>query len=496
MRGSMDPSEYKNVALGLIFLKYISDKFSEKRAQLTLELKEEGLQENDINEELEIRDYYDADNIFWVPQIARWEFLHNQSKTNQIGVLIDDAMQSIEDENSTLKGVLPKEYARREINKRRLGEVFDLFSNIDFVKNDAQIDILGRVYEYFLGQFALSEGRKGGEFFTPSSVVQLLVEILQPFKGRVLDPCCGSGGMFVQSKKFIEAHNGNLDDVSIYGQESNPTTWKLAKMNLAIRGIEADLGGEFADSFHNNKHKNLQADYIISNPPFNISDWDDEGYLKSDIRWKYGIPPTQNANYAWVQHFIHHLSSNGAAGFVLANGSLSSQTNDEGKIRKTLIENDLIDCIISLPSNLFLTTTISACLWFISMNKNDEKNRDRRGEVLFIDARNFGNLINRKIRVLNLDDINSISSIYHNWKSGNNYEDEKGFCKSVKLEEILSNNSILTPGVYVGIPNNEMKDEKFEEKIKKMTQDYLNQSEKAKILTEQIKKILEEITLD
>lgn len=452
-RGNMDSAEYKHVVLGLIFLKYISDSFEEKRQRLIEEFKNEGYSETEISKELEIRDYYTAENIFWVPKEARWIKLQDSSKKPEIGKIVDEAMTLIEKENPPLKGVLPKIYARRELNKRVLGEVFDLIGDIGLGDKESKAkDLLGRIYEYFLGKFAQQEGKGGGQFFTPKCIVNLLIEMIQPFKGRVFDPCCGSGGMFVQSERFIEAHGGKLGDISIYGQESNPTTWKLAKMNLAIRGIEADLGGKFDDSFHNDLHLSLKANFILANPPFNDSDWGGD-LLKDDVRWKkYNLlPPNNNANYAWILHFIHHLAPNGIAGFVLSNGSLSSQFNDEDKIRSAIIEDDLVDCIINLPTKLFLTTQVPACLWFLNRNKNDGNNRDRRGETLFIDARNFGHMINSKIKEFSENDILQISSIYHEWKSINSsYRDIKGLCKSVKIEKIKEQDFILTSYRYVG----------------------------------------------
>ena len=485
LRGNMDSAEYKHVVLGLLFLKYISDTFEEKRAALTEEFREENMDEDEIEQELEIRDYYIAENIFWVPREARWSELQKSSKRPEIGTLVDNAMDLIEKDNPSLKGVLPKIYARRELDKRVLGEVFDLIGDIGLGdKENRSKDILGRVYEYFLGNFAQQEGKGGGEFFTPRSIVKLLVEMIQPYKGRVFDPCCGSGGMFVQSERFVEAHGGKLDDISIYGQESNPTTWKLAMMNLAIRGIEANLGRTHADSFHNDLHKSLKADFILANPPFNDSDWGGER-LQDDVRWKYGIPPKGNANFAWVQHFIHHLATNGVAGFVLANGSLSSQTSGEGDIRKAIIEADLVDCIISLPPNLFLTTTIPACLWFI------RRNRKRKGEVLFIDARNFGHMIDRKTREFSDEDIGEISSIYHSWLKQEGYEDKKGLCKSATLEEIAKHDHVLTPGRYVGIEDDMMDEEEFKEKMDRLTKELKELMEESNKLDEKIKYSLE-----
>jgi len=382
LRNNMDAAEYKHVVLGLIFLKYISDAFEERHSKLTKEVNQ-GADPEDPDE-------YRAENIFWVPREARWSFLQANAKQSTIGKLVDDAMVAIERDNRSLKGVLPKDYARPALDKQRLGELIDLISSIGLgdAENRSK-DILGRVYEYFLGQFASAEGKKGGQFYTPRCVVQVLVEMLAPYKGRIFDPCCGSGGMFVQSEKFVQAHGGHIGDISIYGQESNPTTWKLAKMNLAIRGIDNNLGPHHADSFHRDLHKDLRADYILANPPFNSSDWGGER-LREDVRWKFGVPPVGNANFAWVQHFIHHLAPSGIAGFVLANGSMSSNQSGEGEIRRAIIEADLVDCMVALPGQLFYSTQIPACLWFLARDRRNGRFRDRRGETLFIDARKMG----------------------------------------------------------------------------------------------------------
>ncbi len=494
LRGNMDSAEYKHVVLGLIFLKYISDSFEEKYQELWNELDGEGYSDNEIEVEIENRDYYIAENIFWVPKEARWLKLQNKSKSSDIGKLVDEAMVLIENYNLVLKGVLPKIYARRELDKRVLGEVFDLIGDIGLGdKENKAKDVLGGVYEYFLGKFAQQEGKGGGEYFTPKSIVKLLVAMIQPFKGRVFDPCCGSGGMFVQSENFVESHGGKEGDISIYGQESNPTTWKLARMNLAIRGLEANLGETNADSFHRDLHKSLKANFILANPPFNDSDWGAKK-LTDDIRWKkYDIvPPNNNSNYAWILHFIHHLAPNGIAGFVLSNGSLSSQTSGEGDIRKAIIEEDLVDCIISLPSQLFLTTQIPACLWFLTRNKNDGKTRDRRGETLFIDVREYGQMIDRKTRKLTEDDIKEISSIYHEWKAKEGkYEDEKGLCKSVTLEEIKEHSYVLTPGRYVGFKDITMDEEEFKEKFSRLAKQLREQMGEGRKLDLKIEKILE-----
>jgi len=408
LRNNMDAAEYKNVVLGLIFLKYISDAFEDKRADLLAQVSD-GADPEDPDE-------YRADNVFWVPQEARWSHLRDNAKQPSIGKLIDDAMVAIERDNPKLKGVLPKDFARPALDKQRLGELIDLIGTIGLGdKENRSKDILGRVYEYFLSQFASAEGKKGGQFYTPQCVVKLLVEMLAPYKGRVYDPACGSGGMFVQSEKFITAHGGKIGDISVYGQESNPTTWRLAKMNLAIRGIDGNLGNENADSFHRDLHKDLKADYVLANPPFNDSDWRGD-QLREDVRWKYGIPPTGNANYAWVQHFVHHLAPNGMAGFVLANGSMSSNQSGEGEIRKAMVEADLVDCMVALPGQLFFSTQIPVCLWFLARNKRDPRFRSRSGETLFIDARKMGTLIDRVHRELSDDDIAKIATTYHAWR--------------------------------------------------------------------------------
>jgi type I restriction enzyme M protein len=460
----MDAAEYKHVVLGLIFLKYISDSFEEYRAQLIAQ-QSEGADPEDPDE-------YRAVNIFWVPPEARWAHLQNNAKQPTIGKLIDDAMVAIENVNPSLKGVLPKDYARPGLDKQRLGELIDLIGTIGLGDQaNRSKDILGRVYEYFLSQFATAEGKKGGQFYTPRSVVRVLVEMLAPYKGRVFDPCCGSGGMFVQSEKFIEAHGGRIGDIAVYGQESNHTTWRLAKMNLAIRGIDNDLGAENADSFHRDLHPDLKADYVIANPPFNDSDWRGD-QLREDKRWVYGVPPVNNANFAWVQHFIYHLAPNGIAGFVLANGSMSSNTSTEGEIRKNIIEADLVDCMVALPGQLFYSTQIPACLWFLTRNKRNGRFRDRRGETLFIDARKLGVLVDRTHRELTDDDIAKIAGTYHAWrgdKGAGEYRDIPGFCKSAKLEDIRAHGYVLTPGRYVGAAEVEADDEPFEEKMKRLT---------------------------
>ncbi len=459
MRGHMDASEYKHVVLGLIFLKYISDSFEELHEQLQ--------KTKDANPE--DRDEYLAQNVFWVPKKARWSHFKANAKQPTIGKLIDDGMVAIERDNPTLKNILPKDYARPTLDKTQLGELIDLISAIGLTqKENDGTDILGRVYEYFLSRFASAEGKKGGEFYTPRSVVRVLVEMLAPYKGRVFDPCCGSGGMFVQSEKFVQAHGGELDDISIFGQESNPTTWKLAKMNLAIRGIESNLGKENADSFHRDLHPDLKADFVLANPPFNDSDWGGDR-LREDKRWKYGVPPAGNANYAWVQHFIHHLAPNGTAGFVLANGSMSSNTSGEGEIRKAIVEADLVDCMVAMPGQLFFSTQIPVCLWILARNKNDGKLRDRRGATLFIDARKLGTLIDRVHRDLLESDIAQIAKTYHAWKDGKEYRNIAGFCKLVTFEEIQAQNFVINPGRYVSGKETEPDSESFPTRMERLT---------------------------
>ncbi len=482
LRSNMDAAEYKHVVLGLIFLKYISDSFEEKKRQL----------ENDKEADPEERDEYLADNVFWVPKVARWDYIQANAKQPEIGKLIDNAMDAIEKDNPSLKGVLPKEYTKPGIDKTRLGELVDLIATMGLGdKINKEKDILGRVYEYFLGQFASAEGKNGGQFYTPKCIVKLLVEMIEPYKGRVFDPCCGSGGMFVQSEKFVEAHGGKLANLSVYGEESNHTTWRLCKMNLAIRGIEEQV--MHGNSFHNDKHKDLRADFILANPPFNDSDWGGET-LRDDVRWKYGVPPTGNANFAWVQHFIHHLSPTGVAGFLLANGSLSSNTSGEGEIRKTIVEADLVDCIIAMPSKLFYNTMIPVSIWFVSKDRKDNKFRDRRGEILFIDARNMGIMIDRRHRELTDEEIARIASAYHSWRGeGGKYADVAGLCKSAKIDEVRKNEHILTPGRYVGVEEEEESGEKFEEKMEKLTNELGQQFTKSKELEEEIRKNLKGI---
>lgn len=481
LRGSMDSGEYKNVVLGLLFLKYVSDAFEELYAQLK---EDEWADEED-------RDEYAAENIFFVPQEARWSFIKDNAKKPEIGQLIDKAMIAIEKENPSLTGVLPKNYARPELDKTRLGETIDLFSFKVGDKESRSKDILGRVYEYFLTKFAASEGKNGGEFYTPASVVRLIVEMLQPYKGRIYDPACGSGGMFVQSEKFVEEHQGKLSDISVYGQESNPTTWKLCKMNLAIRGIDGNLGAHNADTFHNDLHKGLKADYIMANPPFNIKSWGGDR-LKDDMRWQYGTPPEGNANYAWIQHMISKLAPAGTAGFVLANGSMSSNTNNEGEIRKNLIEADLVECIVTLPGQLFYSTQIPVCIWFMSKDKSKTGKRDRKNQILFIDARKLGFMADRTHKEFSDEDIREITHVFHTWRgtTEGQYEDTIGFCKAASLDEVRNNDYILTPGRYVGLEEIEEDGEPFEEKMTRLTTELAMQFEKSKEIEDQIRQAL------
>jgi type I restriction enzyme M protein len=480
----MDAAEYKHVVLGLLFLKYISDAFSEAYGEL----------KGDPTSDPEDVDEYISRRVFWVPKDARWDYLAKNAKKPEIGKLIDDAMDAIERDNRSLRGVLVKNYARPGLDKQRLGELIDLVGTIGLGDRENRTkDVLGRVYEYFLGQFADAEGKKGGQFYTPRIVVSLLVEMMEPYKGRIFDPCCGSGGMFVQSEKFIEAHGGKVGDVSIYGQESNQTTWRLCKMNLALRGIESDLikwNGQ--GSFLNDEHKDLRADFILANPPFNDSDWGGD-LLSDDVRWKFGVPPKNNANFAWVQHFISHLSPTGIAGFVLANGSMSSHTSNEGEIRKNIVEADLVDCMVALPPQLFYNTMISACLWFVARDKNNHIFKNRRGHVLFIDARKLGTMVDRRHRELSVTDIKKISDTYHVWRGeldGKNYKDTVGFCRSASLEEIRKQGWILAPGRYTGTEDQEEDTQVFEEQMSRLTAKLSDLTKEGQRLDDEIKKNL------
>ena len=475
LRGNMDASEYKSVVLGLIFLKYISDRFEVKYQELVAE--GDGFEED--------MDEYISEGIFFVPESARWGVIARAAHTPEIGAVIDDAMRSIEKENKRLKDILPKNFARPELDKRRLGDVVDLFTNIKMAEQGDSKDILGRTYEYCLSKFAEQEGKLAGEFYTPACVVRTLVEVLQPYNGRVYDPCCGSGGMFVQSAKFIENHGGTINRISVYGQDSNPTTWKMAQMNLAIRGIEADLGRYNADTFFNDCHPQLKADFIMANPPFNLSGWGQDKLLE-DVRWQYGLPPAGNANFAWLQHMIWHLAPNGRIGMVLANGSLSSQSGGEGEIRKNIIEADLVDCIVAMPTQLFYTTQIPVSLWFIAKNKR------QKGKTLFIDARKLGTMVTRKLRELTGEDIGKIAAAYNAFVDGS-LEDQKGFCAVADTQEIARQDYILTPGRYVGIEEQEDDGEPFEEKMGRLTAELSGLFRRSRELEEEIRERLGEI---
>lgn len=486
LRKNIDAAEYKHVVLGLIFLKYISDSFEE----LYMKLKEG--KGDYAGADPEDPDEYGAENVFFVPETARWSYIQSRAKLPSIGKDIDDAMDAIEAKNAVLKGILPKVYGRQNLDTQSLGGLIDTIATITIGNAEAKSkDVLGRVYEYFLGQFALAEGQKGGQFYTPDSIVKLLVEMLEPYQGRVYDPCCGSGGMFVMSEKFIESHQGRLDDISVYGQESNQTTYRLCRMNLAIRGIDgSNIKWNTEGSFLNDAHKDLKADYIIANPPFNVSDWSGE-LLQDDARWQYGTPPKGNANFGWVQHFLYHLAPQGRAGFVLANGSLSSNTGGEGDIRKRLVEADLVECIVMLPKALFFNTGIPACLWFLRRGK-----KQRNGEVLFIDASELGYMIDRKNRVFADEDVAQVADTYHNWLNEADYEDVKGFCKSASIEDIQKHKFVLTPGRYVGIPDEEDDGVPFDEKIEKLTSDLKTQMQTAQDLDQEIKTQLAKIGIE
>ena len=499
LRNQMDAAEYKHIVLGLIFLKYISDTFDIQKNKIkkTVSDKKSDLFISEdpkvYEKELEDRDYYTKDNVFWVPQKARWEKIRAQAKQPDIGSIIDKAMIEIENENKFLRGKLDKRFGRTQLDEGRMGELIDLISKIGFTDEQKASDLLGEVYEYFLGQFATAEGKKGGQFYTPNHIVKTLVEVLSPHKGRIYDPCCGSGGMFVQSEEFVKSHGGKIDDVSIYGQESNPTTWRLASMNLAIRGLSVDLGKNPADTFSNDQFLDLKFDYIMANPPFNISDWGGEKY-ENDVRWQYGRPPVGNANYAWLQHILWKLKESGQAGIVLANGSMSSNTSGENEIRKSMIKGNVVEIMISLPGQLFLNTQIPCCLWFLAKNKS-KNGRDRRNEVLFIDARNLGEMKTRVLKILSNNDINKISKTVSSWRKGNNYKDEIGFCKSSTIDEIEKNNFILTPGRYVGFSddNDEIDyNKKNLELIKKLELLQLNNKKIEKDIKINLKKIIKQ----
>lgn len=519
LRSNLDAAVYKHVVLGLVFLKYVSDAFEERRKELLQQFKDPdneyylGGDEELETEELEIRDYYTEKNVFWIPALARWDTLQSCAKLPSgtevpirngkidtykmvsVGRLLDDAMEAIEKDNPKLKGVLTKDYARLQIDSAKLGELIDLVSTIPFIHENLKAkDILGHVYEYFLGQFASAEGKKGGQFYTPKSIVTLIVEMLEPFQGRVYDPACGSGGFFVQSERFVEEHGGRIGQLSIYGQESNPTTWRLACMNMVIRGMDFDFGKEPADTFSRDQHPDLRANYIMTNPPFNMKEWGGE-QLKDDKRWKYGIPPSSNANFAWMQHMIYHLAPNGSMALLLANGSMSSNTNNEGEIRKSIIEADLVECMVALPGQLFTNTQIPACIWFLTRNKEAYNgSRERKGEVLFIDARDLGYMKDRVLRDFDHEkDILRIARTFHAWKKGEGYEDVAGFCKSVTLDEIRKHGHVLTPGRYVGAAAQEDDGEPFAEKMERLTLQLSEQFARSKELEEKIKENLKGI---
>jgi len=482
LRKNIDAAEYKHVVMGLVFLKYISDSFEE----LYNTLKDE----EDMGADPEDRDEYKAENVFFVPPQARWSFLLSNAKLPNIGKIVDEAMDAIEKENNSLRGVLPKVFARDNLDSKSLGGLIDLIGNIAFGDAKARsADVLGHVFEYFLGEFALAEGKQGGQFYTPKSVVELLVKMLEPYKGRVFDPCCGSGGMFVQSEKFVTEHQGKINDISIYGQESNQTTWRLAKMNLAIRGIDStQVKWNNEGSFLNDAHKDLKADYIIANPPFNVSDWSGD-LLRNDGRWKYGTPPEGNANYGWIQHFLYHLAPTGTAGFVLAKGSLTSNTSNEGEIRKALIEANLIDCIVNLPAKLFLNTQIPASIWFMKRGRTTK-------DILFIDSRNMGELINRRTKEFSHEDTDYIAKVYQSWKTGSDaYEDVKGFCKSASQDEVKELNYVLTPGRFVGL---EVVDDEFDfkERFTSLSAELKEQMAEEQVLNQRINENLGKVVVD
>ena len=523
LRSTLDAGQYKHAVLGLLFVKYVSDAFDIRRQELMAQFKDlehdyfldpkdydsEDEYQAEIADELEIRDYYTEENVFWVPQLARWQTLRDNATLTpgteieikngsthtytfrSVGRLIDDALEAIEKDNPKLKGVLNKQYGRLQIDQAKLIELINLLSEIPFRHETLQSkDILGHVYEYFLGQFALAEGKKGGQFYTPKSIVSLIVEMLQPFQGRVYDPAMGSGGFFVQSERFIKEHGGKIGDVSIYGQEYNHTTWQLAAMNMVIRGLDFNFGKEPANTFTNDQHPDLRANFIMANPPFNMKEWD-TGVSDDDPRWQYGTPPSNNANFAWLQHMLYHLAPNGSLGLLLANGSMSSSTKNEGAIRKALLKNDLIECMVALPGQLFTNTQIPACIWFLTRNKRErDKFRNRSGEVLFIDARNLGYMKDRVLRDFKKEDIDKITGTFHAWRKGDEYENEAGFCKSATIEEIAKHDHVLTPGRYVGPAAEEDDGEPFAEKMGRLTSQLSEQFAKSAKLEEQIRQNL------
>ena len=499
LRNQMDAAEYKHIVLGLIFLKYISDTFDiqkNKIKQMISDKKSDLFISEDpkvYEKELEDRDYYTKDNVFWVPQKARWEKIRAQAKQPDIGSIIDKSMVEIENENKSLQGKLDKRFGRTQLEAGKLGELIDLISKIGFTDEQKASDLLGEVYEYFLGQFATAEGKKGGQFYTPSHIVKTLVAVLSPHKGRIYDPCCGSGGMFVQSEEFVKSHGGKIDDVSIYGQESNPTTWRLAAMNLAIRGFAVDLGKSSADTFANDQFPDLKFDYIMANPPFNISDWSGEKY-ENDLRWKYGRPPVGNANFAWLQHILWKLKKAGQAGIVLANGSMSSNTSSESNIRKTMVKDDIVEVMISLPGQLFLNTQIPCCLWFLTNDKT-KNGRDRRNQTLFIDARNLGTMETRALKILTKEDIQKISDTVYSWRKGKEYKDIKGFCNNSSIKEIEKNNFNLTPGRYVGFEEELEDNVSFKEKFNSLFADLEKVNKSQDELSSKIIKELKNINI-
>jgi type I restriction enzyme M protein len=499
LRGSMDSSEYKHVVLGLVFLKYVDDAFGERRGQLEDELAADGITGAQATDLLESRDEYTSKGVFWVPPESRWEYLLANAKQPEIGKLIDGAMDAIEVENPSLRGVLPKNFARPSLDVRRLGELVDLIGSLGLGRTEhREKDLLGRVYEYFLNRFAAQEGKGGGEFYTPRNVVKLLVEMIEPYRGRVYDPCCGSGGMFIQSERFVEAHGGGRNDISIYGQELNDTTWRLCKMNLAIRGIESNLGPRWGDTFHEEFHPDLKADFILANPPFNVSDWGGD-QLRDDPRWRYGVPPAGNANYAWLSHMASKLSPHGIAGVVLANGSLSSQQSGERDIRQRMVEGDVVECIVAMPGQLFYTTQIPVSLWFLNRDKHGGGTkgwRDRRGEILFIDARQLGHLVDRTHRELTDEEIAQIASTYHAWRGepdAGSYEDVPGVCASANIEEISEHRFALTPGRFVGAGEPEDDGEPIEEKLARLKLELLAAFEESSHLQERVRAALEQV---